>query len=261
LLDVWLTGTHPALHLWSAQNQTPSPPAWDYWIAFSPAVLLAMAGAWHAARRRSSLDVFLLAWLITNALLLYAPLSIQRRFSHGLSIPVALLAVQGIFYVLAPAPGRRRALTLAGLFALSLPSNLLVLLATLAGISDRSGQIFLRSEEVRSFAWIDAHAPANALVLASPEMGLFIPAYTARRVIYGHPYETIRAAEELQAVTAFYTDSLSADQALSFLAVRHVDYVIYGPREAALGPGPDPTRLGLQPAYEDHGLTIFEVRP
>jgi hypothetical protein len=259
IYDVVLTRAHPALSVWAAQNETPSPPAWDYLIAFSPALPLALVGAWQAARRRAPLNLFLVAWLLTIAILLYAPLSIQRRFSHGITIPIGLLAVQGLYEALAPRPGPRRAILLAGLIVLALPTNLLVLLATIAGVASHSPEIYLTATEARALNWIEEKTPERALVLSSPQLGLLIPAYTGRRVVYGHPYETIRANSEREAITSFYADPPSQDEALSFLISRGIGYVVYGPAEAVLGPGPDAGEIGLKPVYQDDGFTIFEV--
>ena len=41
------------------------------------------------------------------------------------------------------------------------------------------------------------------LILSSPEMGLFIPAQTGRRVLYGHPFETVNADAEKDLVLVF----------------------------------------------------------
>jgi hypothetical protein len=261
LYDAWLSRSHPAVQVWTAQNQTLSPPLWDYLITFSPALGLAAVGAWHGLRRKAPLDRFLLAWLLASALLLYAPWSFQRRFTHGLSIPVGILAIQGMSHLIPPTQGRRHALALAGLAALALPTNLLVLAATTAGLATRSSMIFIAEEEARALQWLDTHAAPNALVLASPELGLLIPAYTARRVIYGHPFETVHAGAEEAAVTQFYADPGSTQAAAAFLEARHVDFVIFGPREARLGPGPDPASLALMPVFNDGELTIYQVSP
>jgi len=54
-------------------------------------------------------------------------------------------------------------------------------------------------------------------------------------VIYGHPFETIYAEREEEAVTAFFEGHSSAVEIATFLDERGVDYVFYGPREQRLG--------------------------
>jgi hypothetical protein len=257
LFDYWLTQAHPVLSAWSAQNVTLSPPIWDYLVTFAPALALAVPGALGAARRRNPRDLFLLTWLIAGTALLYAPLALQRRLVQGLSIPIGVLAAEGLFNTSALAGGLRRVAAIGLTFALALPTNLLVLAATYQGVQTHHPLLYQTSAEVDALKWIDANTPPNALVLASPEMGLFIPATTGRRVIYGHPFETVNATVEKQAVTEFY-QSPDAN-ARDFLAERGVDYVMHGPREAALGPGPDPGETGLTPAFEEGEVTLYRV--
>ncbi|HOA24869.1 MAG TPA: hypothetical protein PK607_03680, partial [Aggregatilineales bacterium] len=70
-----------------------------------------------------------------------------------------------------------------------------------------------------------------AVVLASPELSMYLPAY-GLRVVYGHPMETIRAEERKQAVAAFYegTDCTVVQD-------EPVQYVVVGPRERKLAQG------------------------
>ena len=51
LYTVWVLRTDPVLAAWNAQNQTPTPPFWDMLLAFSPALILALAGLWRVVRR------------------------------------------------------------------------------------------------------------------------------------------------------------------------------------------------------------------
>jgi hypothetical protein len=114
---------------------------------------------------------------------------------------------------------------------------------------------YLTQAEHQALNWIDDNTHPDALILASPEMGLFIPAYAGRRVIYGHPFETVDAESQEAAVTQFYSGDLSETQMRDFLADRQVDYVFYGPREVALG------RIFLpqtwEAAFQQGDVTIF----
>jgi hypothetical protein len=74
--------------------------------------------------------------------------------------------------------------------------------------------------------------PPGALVLASPATGLYLPARTDARVIYGHPFETVDADTHEQAVEDFFAGRFSPG---SFFAQYPVNYIFYGPREKALG--------------------------
>jgi hypothetical protein len=87
-------------------------------------------------------------------------------------------------------------------------------------------------------------------------MGLFIPADTGRKVMYGHPYETVNAEQEKAQVQTFFKEGSLQDQE-KFLADNKIDYIFWGPREKALG---TPIILNsLKMAYQNGDVVIFQV--
>lgn len=253
IYDALVTRLNPVLAQWNAQNITPSPPLWDLALSGGVLLVLAIPGAAVAARRRSETDIVLLAWLGLGVLALVAPFSLQRRLSLGLWMPLTLLAVLGLRLALWPriAP-RWRPLALAGLAVLALPTNLVVVAATLSAIQRRDPAVFLTQHEADALAWLASHAPPGAVVAASPEMSLFIPARTDERVIYGHPFETVDATSQRRAVEEFFAGTTSA---AGFVRDYGVAYVMWGDRERQLGPGP--SAHGWYPTFEEAGLVIY----
>jgi hypothetical protein len=237
IYDALLTRAQPMLAGWNAQNLTPSPPAWDVLISGGVPLLLAVLGGVIAARRRSPLDLIPLVWLSLNIVALYAPFSLQRRLSLGIWMPIVLLAALGFREVIAPRLATRwQPLLLVLVILLSSLSNLLVYVAALGGIQKRDPAIFLNQNEVEAFDWLAKETLPGAVVLAAPKTGLFIPAHSDARVIYGHPFETVEAQAQKQAVEDFFTGRLSPE---SFFALYPVDYIFYGPREKQLGTLPE----------------------
>jgi hypothetical protein len=96
--------------------------------------------------------------------------------------------------------------------------------------------IYITRDEAAAFDWMAANVPAGSVVLAAPETGMYLPARTDARVIYGHEFETVNAAANQQAVEDFFAGATAPD---SFVARHHVDFVYYGPRERELGPPPE----------------------
>jgi len=72
-------------------------------------------------------------------------------------------------------------------------------------------------------------------VLTSPEMGLFIPAWSGRRVVYGHPFETVDAERTKARVTKFFAAATSDAERESLLREWRAAFVFVGPRERAIG--------------------------
>ena len=173
---------------------------------------------------------------------MYLPLGLQRRFMLGLYIPVAGLAALGLEVLAADRPRRYRFLSGATFFLAGM-TNLMIIFAGLQAASSHDPALYLTRAEYRAIEWVAESTPSDALILASPEMGLFIPAYSGRRVLYGHPFETVDAVRQEAAVARFYSGERSKTQLQNFLVERQVDYVFYGPRERALG------LLSLPPAW------------
>lgn len=249
LLTIYLgTQSDPTMRAWTAQNQTPSPPVLDYVIGYGLLWVLAMPGLRLAWQRRSEWDVLLLVWVIVTVPMLYAPIALQRRLSLGLHVPIALLAAQGLTQVVRGA-GARRVI----LIATTLTSAFLVL-ALSAGAFAHDSRIYVSADEAAAFDWLQINAPRDGVVLAAPDTGAFIPAYTSQRVVYGHPYETVDAARKKQQVIDFFAGKIDRAALLD-----QVNYVFVGPREKALG-SLDAAALGLTPVFESGEVTVYAVR-
>jgi hypothetical protein len=234
----------PVLAGWNAQNLTVSPPWWDLLLSLSPALPLALAGMRRAPRP-------LAAWAALGLALIFIPFGLQRRFMLGLHLPLAALAALGLDRL------RRWRAPLRGLLILLvMPTPLLILALAWFGVTTRSPQLYLSRGEAEAFAWLAAHAPPESLIIAAPETGMFLPAYTGLRVIYGHPFETVNAEAEKAALeNLFATGDAAAWQA--FAAARGAEYIFSGPRERALRA--ELPLAGLALEFDSGGVQIYRV--
>jgi hypothetical protein len=247
----------PLLAAWNAQNLTPAPAVWDLLLAFSPAILLAGLGLAQVWRPREIQIQITMVWAILAVAMVYLPFELQRRFLVGLAIPLVGLAGFGLEWIENRVAGRVRPVLIAVL-ALTLPTLLLVLLAGQFGVLSHNPLLVLTNGETQALSWVETNTPAEALILAAPQTGLFIPAHTGRRVLYGHPFETVNAKAEEAAVNSFFaTVAANSLAAREFLRTRKIDYIFYGPREQLLGQMPD--LPGLNAVYSQAGVTIYQV--
>jgi hypothetical protein len=67
--------------------------------------------------------------------------------------------------------------------------------------------------------------------LSSTSMGIYIPAVTGRRVVYGHPFETANADEMKKKVEIFFVDDMNSEQRTEFLRANSVRLIYCGPKE------------------------------
>ncbi len=259
--DYYVYTFNPALHAWSEQNITLSPPLWEYAIAYGLVLALTVGGAVLAIRRRSKVDLFLLAWSTVNGLLLYAPFSLQRRLVMGLHVPLCILAAMALSrYVLPRSSPARRTLILGAFIVLTIPSNLFVLMASMAGAAGHDSRLYLYRDEAKAMTWLKENTQPADIVLASPEMGLFIPAWAGNRVLYGHPFETIEAEKKRALAETFYQTQTEESARQGIIESYHVAYVFYGPRERALTGGQPEIPSMLSEAYANPGVTIYRVQ-
>ncbi len=248
--DWWVYGHNPALAEWSAQNITASPPLWHWLVAYGLLLPLAAVGVYTAVRRSPSpLDLFVL-WFGVSAVGMYIPFALQRRFSLGLQIPVAVLATVGFLHLTGKfREGLRRWAFALTLGVVSLSSAALVVLGIFGGLSGEP-RLFLRADEAAALHWLRGHDARQAVVLASPELSTFVPAWSGSRVVYGHPYETIRAEEKKAAVERFFAEPDDRARA-QFLERHRVAFLIAGPREEAMSADLSAASLGVLSVFTE----------
>jgi hypothetical protein len=270
--DLLIVNMDPVYKSWNAQNVTPSGSPFNYLFGFGLLLILAVPGLVRALRRfERDGDQFMLVWLVVNALLLYAPLNLQRRLVIGMIIPLVYFCVRSIedYWLPRLRPGTRRAFLIL-LFVLILPSNVLALLLPLVGIMRpqaglENGQL-LSSDYASAIVWLHDNTTTSSVVLALPIPSLWIPAYTPARVVYAHPFETVEAPVKLKEVRDWYSGASCSD----VLTKYKVQYVVVGPDPApavsALLPSGSPettpcaTALGT-PVQRFNSVAVYAVRP
>jgi hypothetical protein len=200
-------------------------------------------------------------WLALGVGLLYLPIGLQRRFLIGLYIPVAVIGVVGLSSLVKKgSTSTTRNYRLLGLILILLiiPTNLLILLSARYAVQTQDRKVYLWQDEKEAFQWLESNTADEVLILAAPETGLLIPAYTGRRVLYGHPFETVNAIEEEIRLNAVIAGKVSSEELESFVVGRGVDYIFYGPRERELGPIPSLPDSEL--VYDQGQVMIFATK-
>lgn len=249
--------TDPVLQQWNAQNITSSPPIWDFVVSFSPLILLALAAAWLKRRECNSLPWrMILTWLVLGFFLIYFPFSLQRRFLTSYFVPVSLVGISGISVLVDKVQARK---LIPVLVIVSLLTNVLVWSSAWFGLLTRNPNVFLTRDEQEALTWLDRHAETGSVVAAGAFIGMVIPGKTALRVVYGHPFETVNAEQELAFINSFYSGKGDTDQFLAGLVERNVQYIFRGEREAELGTS---SLLNSFPVvFENTTVKIFQLPP
>jgi hypothetical protein len=209
-------------------------------------LLLALPGLWRAVRRfEPDGNQFVIGWLAAMLILMYVSPVIRINFGLGLMIPIAYFAtraIEDVWLERVPRGWRSR------LFAAAVPvlaaSHLAMTLLPLSRADLYTpGTVTLERDYLTAFRWLAAVPERDAVVLAAPNVSVWLPAWTARRVVYATPRTTLNPAEKLRAVEAWYsaddaesggcTALLNGAQAV--VGSYQVTYVIYGPQERLYG--------------------------
>jgi hypothetical protein len=215
--------SEPVLAVWNAQNVTDSPPLWDWVLSYGLVAVLAVPGVIAAARRGSAVDWVLLGWVGVTLVGMYLPLPLQRRLSLGLGVPLGLLAGAGWWRAVRLRVNPRRRGFVQGLVvAFCVLTPMFLIAGHLATASDYT----LSDGEWAALQWLREDGHPDAVVLCTPRMGLFVPAWAGQSVVYGHPFETVYAEERRAQVEAFWAGEMDADEREAFLQENDVAYVL-----------------------------------
>ena len=260
IYDIWVTRIDPILSVWNTQNKTPSPMVWDLIFSLSPLIFLSILGIYrmikNAQESTRNILILLVIWLGLGLALLYLPFNLQRRFMFGIYIPIAGLATYGLKSYTNDSVKKYRFSMLLILIAI-LPTNLIILMADYSGMQNHDPQIYLSIQENDALDWIKSNTDQDAVIVCSPGMGLYIPAYTGRRVVYGHPYETTWAEKKEVAVRNFYHDNFTQQEQNEFLIENNASYILIGEREQLIG---NPTISGNWTlVYQSERLAIYRI--
>jgi hypothetical protein len=250
----------PVLAAWNAQNVTASPPWWNWLIGYALVLPWAVPGAVRAWRAGRPLDRMLLAWAVGSLLGMVAPISLQRRLSLGLSIPLGTLAGLGWGYWLDARDGGSRWVRLAKVsMTLFLALTPLFLLTTgFVSPVQAPERFYISAGEMDAAQVLLGEGPARVL-LASPERGEALPWMTGHPVVVGHPMETVDFVRREADALHFFDGSWDGDARRAFLCREGVDYVWVGPVERTLG-GEDAFSLpGARLVLENADVRLYAV--
>jgi len=91
------------------------------------------------------------------------------------------------------------------------------------GVISKSDSLFTNRDTLRAINWLGNHSEPDDIILASTQNGLHIPAIINRRVIYGHPIESIIAADRSRVIDdAFAGDKDGLAELITSFPIRFV---------------------------------------
>ncbi|MBN1582366.1 MAG: hypothetical protein JXA89_16790 [Anaerolineae bacterium] len=274
--QAFVFGFDPFFSAWAVQNVTRSPHVLHLVLGYATLLALAVGGVIWVVRRGDRRKMLPMAWLALTPLLIYLPVSFQRRFLIGYSVPLALLAALGLArYVLLPfsrsrlarlllrwprySLSRLRKWIVVALVVFTSATNVLIVVGSSANAWASSADLFHTRAELDALDWLAAHTVPEDVVLCAFDTGNFVPAYAGNRVFLGHGPETIRSDEKKEMVARFFNRATGDTWRRALLAEYGIAYVIVGPRERELGEYDPGAAACLSEVYANSDYAIYRV--
>jgi hypothetical protein len=244
---------NPEVQRWTFHSKNALPPeSISLLFAIAPQLLLALTGLPGALRRRSREDIFLLAWLVLLAAILYLPNpagDLRRRFLDGLYLPLVILGARGMYETILPRfrSARAHALVPFTYVCFAAIGSAFLVLAPMAVASH--AQYSTTRAVYDGLNWLGSEPTGR--VLAMPGVGLYIPAYSGDTVYVGHYDETFDYLNKTQTALAVLTGKSDLE---GFIQDNHIRYVVW----TSDLPTPPPAVLGAA-QYDTPDFKIWKV--
>lgn len=265
----WLTHLTRNARFMLDTNVTHTPSFIHVAVGLGAVLPFAAYGAWRmrghdsmtAPHRRA-----LALWAATQLLVIYGPLTFQRRLIEGVAFPLAALAAPALAAVIGRFSARKEwrpyVVAYGPLLAavLFLPSTVGAVVRSVDAAQPAMRVIaFVTVDERAAYAWVASRTPSDAVVLSGEGAGNLIIGLGERRTFAGHWANTIDLGKKRVQVTGFF-GGWTDDERRAFLTREGVTHVFVGPAERAMG-GDISRTPGLAPAFVTDDVVVYAFTP
>lgn len=264
---VYLFRTEPVFIEWSKEKFI-SPHPLSYVIGYGLVLFLAVPEIVRIARRGTFPEWLPAVWAVAVAVLLYAPLSFQRRLSTGVHVALCVLAAMFVFRVVLPAlrkaysawwGPRAEAAALAAIVVATAPANFVKVALCIREMRSNPLEFYLPAGDVEAMRWMKEHHNEDAAVLSTYRSGLYLPACTGNRAYVGHWSETLRFNEKARTAEWVLYAPGREEEKRAFLKDQGIRYVYFGNFERMRGRFALEGTPYLEEIYNRDGVSIRRV--
>jgi hypothetical protein len=244
---------------YTSQHQTLSPPPIYYVLGFAMFWLPAIWGMVTSFRTKSAHLGASILWLLVAFSLAYSPLYTQRRFLQNITIPLAILAAEGLMRLFEASPASsssvkrwRAGIIIVFVFVASL-SSIQLSLGRALYLQTHPKDLYYPSSIDAAVAWLRDNAHYNDFVLAAEQTSQVLAQKAGVRVYFGHEMETLHYEEKRELIIKFFEGKMDE------LASPPIQWVVYGPNERAISPDFQPGK-NLELVFDKQELKIYKVK-
>lgn len=247
------------LAIWSGQNILLSPPPINYLIGYGLLIPLSLVGAEILLKKSDEKNILIISWVFSTFVLVYFPLLFQRRFIEGVHIPMAILAAQGLIFMVNKR-FKTQLLTVV-IIVLSLSSMALIINdhKQINQESSSNYYYYLLDQEVLALDWLKTNSTVNQGVLANWFYGNLIPGFTGRPVYVGHKIQTPDFNKKIEQIDKFILSNDNNENYL-FLKNNNINFIFLGKNDTMIKYGFKPDNKSyLTKVYSNGGVNIYKV--
>jgi len=231
----------------------------NLFLAYSPALILAIFGLDGFFRKKDFLAKFILSWVVIPFLVgpfmgKAIPLSQERLFELYLFIPLGILAGYGLGKI------KKIGLVFLAITLFSIPYFFASLKWQIGMFATPYLNIYLRQPLLETFSWLDKNTPPESVVVAPYFTANMLPAFAHNKVLFGHDFVTFQAAEKLKEVNFIYGEWSDPQKIKEILKRWGVKYILFTPES----PPREKTGLAKIPlklVFKNSENQVYEVSP
>lgn len=241
-------------------------------------LILLMGAAWVLAffgldlkrmwNERDDLQLFLVTWFLAHVVLVYLPVNFQIHLLTGWQVVGGALATVALHQRVIPwlakrfsgvSHGRLTLIATGVLLVLVIPTNLYIYAWRILDVRRAEKPYYVSTAELNALDYVESQVQSDDVVFASEAVGLFVPARTGARSFLSHWAQTLDFYGKRELETTFFNPETSDEARLDILNQFSVDYVVYGPEEAALGAYDPADAAFLEEEYNQDGVRVYRV--
>lgn len=263
---------NPILRSWNLQNILPSPNLLNISVGYGLILPFSVVGLLQYRKKKSPKHFLIVFWVFSTMLLLYSPITFQRRFSEGLHIPLAILSTVGIIetgrYLSKFIKTRSKssveysfAIFILMIAMLGLFGNIYDDISAIASDTQSQYYYHILNSEYDAMIWLKNHSNSDDLILSNVFYGNILPGISGRKVYVGHNIQTPNIDKKVL-VAASFLQTKNTNKAQSFLKDNKITYIYFGKNDDMLKSGYKPgSKSYLHKVYTNGGVEIYKVQP
>lgn len=259
-----------SVYSYNSYIQMASGPVLEYILGFGFLLLFGVIGFFYPKEPLTNSKIFLIVWSVAGSILLYSPISFQRRLVMGLIIPLGILSAELVNHVLNKIVlelGETKFRLVKHVLVVSLVlvlfgTNAIALKADFQNVQSKTFPFYVDQATFNAFNWIDKNTPDRSVVLSSYDSGTMIPGYTGNGVYAGHWAQTIDLGNKADMITKFYSGRMTNENQKLFFEGVGIKYVYFGKLENEIANNNFLSQQHdlLEKIYDSEGVVIFKVK-